>query len=370
MAISNLPLGKRKATALRFGNTLLLCYVAFAIAALPQESVGQDVSRRAAEEPLTAGQAGQVVIRSIPRLPDGSPDLQGFWNISTLTPFERRGDSAGRETLTEQEAAILERQSADRIARASAPSDPNRQAPPAGGAFGGNVFWVETGRNVATINGERRTSLIVDPPDGRIPYTPRARAEQERVVANRGLGPYDSYLAFDTGDRCITDGVPWIPFGYNDNFQIVQTHGHVTILHEMFWELRVIPLDDRPQLGPSLGSWKGDSRAHWEGDTLVVRTSNFADKSHYLWNDLWRVARPTLRVVERFRLIGQDRIDYEFTVEDPTTFTRPWTAIVPMTRTTERMYEYACHEGNYGIGNSLRAARAADADGAVGSGAR
>jgi hypothetical protein len=173
-----------------------------------------------------------------------------------------------------------------------------------------------------------------------------------------------SFADIDVGERCITDGLPLLPFVYNNNYQILQTPDHVVILHEMYQELRIIPLDGRPHIPQGVGQWFGDSRGRWDGDTLVVETRNFADKAHYVWAARWRAARPTLRLVERFTRVDGDTIDYQFTVEDPAMFVRPFTAVIPFSRnqgalgaTAGAIYEYACHEGNYSIVNILNGAR-------------
>jgi hypothetical protein len=216
---------------------------------------------------------------------------------------------------------------------------------------------MDAGTAVAIVDGEKRTSLVVDPPDGRIPFRPEARAAERRATARYGVGPYAAYTDLDTGERCLTDGIPWTPGAYNNNFRIVQTSGHVVIFHEQFAELRIIPTDPRPHARGALRQWAGTSRGRWDGDTLVVETRDFADKAHYEWINPWRAARSTLRLVERFTRVDAGTIHYEFTVEDPTTFTSPWTAVVPMVRTDDRIFEYACHEGNYAMESVLKGER-------------
>jgi hypothetical protein len=300
---------------------------------------------------------------SLPRTPDGRPDLQGNWSIATLTPLQRPAGQEAKATLTEAEAAAIENRTAERVTERNRPAAPKSEAPPAGGNVGGyNNFWLDGGTTVAIVNGKRPTSLIVDPPDGRIPFTPQAQKAQARARARYGVGPYDSYADLDTGERCLTDGIPWTPFAYNNNFQIVQTPDHVAILREQFAELRIVPTNGSRRPASAIRQWAGDSRGRWDGDTLVVDTADFADKTSYEWADTWRAARPSLHVVERFTLVDARTIHYEFTVDDPSTFTKPWTALVPMTRTGDRIYEYACHEGNIAMGNILRGARADEAD--------
>ena len=293
-----------------------------------------------------------------PRTAWGEPDLQGLWTSATLTPLERPERQAERSTLTDEEAASIEAESAARRAASD-----GRSAP---GSVGGyNQVWMDAGTRIV---GDRRTSLIVDPPDGRIPWLPHARVASDRERARYGVGPFESYTDLDTGERCITDGLPnMVPLQpYNMNMHIFQSPGEVVMLHEMYHELRVIPLDGRARTG--IPQWTGEARGHWEGDTLVVETINFAERPKAYWSAPWRASRPSLRLVERFTRVGPETIDYTFTLEDPLAFTRPWTAAAPMTTdhasrgvTAGQLWEYACHEGNYGMINILSGARAEEA---------
>ncbi len=293
-----------------------------------------------------------------PRTAWGAPDLQGLWTSATLTPLERPERQAERSTLTDEEAAAIEAESA-----ASRAASDGKSAP---GSVGGyNQVWMDAGTRIV---GDRRTALIVDPPDGRIPWLPHARVASDRERARYGVGPFESYTDLDTGERCITDGLPnMVPLQpYNMNMHIFQSPGEVVMLHEMYHELRVIPLDGRPRNG--IPQWTGEARGHWEGDTLVVETINFAERPKAYWSAPWRASRPSLRLVERFTRVGPETIDYTFTLEDPLAFTRPWTAAAPMTTdhasrgvTAGQLWEYACHEGNYGMLNILRGARAEEA---------
>jgi hypothetical protein len=303
-----------------------------------------------------AGQGSSTSNAAALRTRWGHPDLQGTWTGSTITPLERPVELAGKAYLTPEEAAALEARARLRnsIEREPAPGDP--------GTY--NQIWFDPSSAVVP---DRRTSLIVDPPDGRIPFTPEGRAHASRSSAHYGVGARDSYVDLDTGERCLTDGVP-IPYwtGYNNNYLIVQTPQHVVIAAEMFHDVRVIPVDGRPRA--NVPQWLGESRGRWEGDTLVVETSNFADKAKYWWATSWRAARPTLRLVERFTRVDVETLDYQFTMEDPTMFTRPWTARFPLTTnqaargvTQGPLYEYACHEGNQSIVNVLKGARAQEA---------
>ena len=288
------------------------------------------------------------------RTPDGQPDLQGIWNSSTLTPLERPAELAGKEFLTAKEAADYERSLLGRTNRdrrdGSADDDLNR-------AY--NDLWYDSG---AKIVGTRRTSLVIDPTDGRIPpLTPEAqkreaaRAEERR---RKGPEPADSWEDRSLGERCITRGAPKLPGGYNNNFQIVQTPGYVAILQEMIHEVRMIPLDNRPHIDKNIRQWLGDSRGHWEGNTLVVDTVNFTDKIVSNAFNCCRGADANLHVIERFTRLSDDTIDYRYTVDDPATYTKQWTVAVPLTKAEGPIYEYACHEGNYGMANLLSGARA------------
>jgi hypothetical protein len=283
-----------------------------------------------------------------PRTPDGQPDLQGIWTNATITPLERPVEFANKEFLTAQEAAEYEK----RVAQAN--NADRRDLPPdrdVGLAY--NDFWYDRGTKIV---GTRRTSLIVDPKDGRIPpLTPQAQKIQQDLraaaVGHANDGPENHSLA----DRCIlwpTAGPPMMPSFYNNNYQIVQTPGYVMIVVEMIHDARIIPLDGRPHLPPGMRQWLGDPRGHWEGNTLVVETTNFNDKTRF------RGAGPNMKLTERFTRVAPDTILYEFTVDDPESFTRPWTAQIPMTKSEGPIFEYACHEGNYAMTGMLSGARA------------
>jgi hypothetical protein len=288
---------------------------------------------------LIAGQASSH--RTLSRTPWGDPDLQGVWSIATITPFERPSALAGKQQLSEQEAAEFETQTLkttnqDRRDGAGTDADLSR-------AY--NDFWWDRGTKVVPT---RQTSLVVDPPDGRIPaLTPEG---QKRAAARAARG-FDSWEDRSLWERCITRGLPMVPGPYNNNYQILQTPGYVVILHEMIHDARIIPLDGRPHIGQNIRQWFGDSRGRWEGDTLVVDTSNFTDKANY------RGATEGLHLIERFTRVTGDTVKYEFTIDDSTTFTKRWTAAIPMTRSDEQIFEYACHEGNYGMVNLLSGAR-------------
>ena len=303
--------------------------------------------------------AGQDALRT----PWGDPDLQGVWTGSTLTPLERPSRFAGREFLTEEQAAELESR-ADRnrfVEREVRAGDP--------GTY--NQIWFDPGTRLVP---DRRTALITDPPDGRIPYTPEMRERDRLQAAYRVDGARNSWVDVDTGERCMTDGVPMFWLGYNPNHQILQTPGHVVILHEMFRDRRIIPLGDAPH--GAVRQWNGDVRGRWEGDTLVVESTRFVDRTADRWAQTWRMPTATMRLVERFTRVDASTLRYEFTLTDPAKFTRPWSVRLPLTTnqasrgvTEGPLYEYACHEGNYSLANVLRGARAEERSAAGVSGA-
>jgi hypothetical protein len=297
---------------------------------------------------LALGQA--VKPWAVPRTPDGKPDLQGIWNTSTLTPLERPAEFADKPVLTEQEVKDYE-------ARLLRDNNRDRRDGTAevdvGRAY--NEFWYDRGSHVVQ---SRRSSLIIDPPDGKIPaLTPQAQQRQAALAEYKKQHPDDGPEDFTLANRCIlwaTAGPPMLPGAYNNNYQIVQGPGYVSIFVEMIHDARVIPTDGRPHLPSSIRQWLGDSRGHWEGDTLVVETTNFTDKTNF------RGASENMRLVERFTRVDANTITYEFTVNDPSSFTKPWTAQIPMKKSSEPLYEYACHEGNYAMDGMLRGARAGE----------
>jgi hypothetical protein len=314
------------------------------------------------------------------RAPDGKPSLQGIWDFRSLTPLERPAALGDKQFLTKEEAAAIQRQNADRRARLLEPSDPNapRRAPGGGGlAVGGyNDFWLDGGVKVV---GDRRTSLIIDPPNGRLPELKPGVARQVgsltedlplqrpvRVLSagTSAAGPEDRGLA----ERCLVGfntGPPMMPSGYNNQMHLLQNAEYVAILNEMNHDVRIIPLDGRPPLPSGVRQWAGSSRGRWEGDTLVVKSTNFTDRTAS-FNPSIVIAigvGTTLNLTERFRRADANTLIYEFTVDDPSTFTRPFTAQIHMQRSDQSVYEYACHEGNYGLMSILRGARAEEAAG-------
>jgi hypothetical protein len=294
-----------------------------------------------------------VIFAAVLPLPaqNSHPDLQGNWTNSSLTPLERPDVFAGKTVLTEAEAAAWEKRTKEQ-------NDRDRRdggaAADVGRAY--NQLFFDQGDRLARFAGKIRTSLIVDPPDGKIPaLTPEADKRQAaaRIYAagHATDGPENRSLQ----ERCIywtTAGPPMLPGPYNNNYQIVQTPDYVMIMSEMIHEVRVIPLDGRAHLPSTVRLWTGDSVGHWEGDTLVVDTTNFTAKTGFRGSD------ERLHVTERFRRVDAGTILYRFTVDDPTTFTKPWTAEVVMTKSEGPIYEYACHEGNYALADILKGARA------------
>ena len=292
-----------------------------------------------------------------PRAADGHPDLQGVWDFRTLTPLERRTDLAGKQVLTDEEAAEFEgAQLADQAARDS--------RTPADIVGNYNQFWFDPGKTVVKT---KATSLITDPADGRMPpLTPEAEKRRAAVTeARQGTGrhqPTPGGWVEDLGPgglqvRCVVgfnSGPPMTPAGYNQNVQLFQTAEYVVILNEMNHNARIVPLDGRPGLPSHIRQWTGDSRGRWEGETLVVDTTNFLRETAFVNGG----TTANLHLVERFTRMDPETLMYEFTVEDPSTWTKPWSAQLPMALNPLPLYEYACHEGNYGLPNILAGARA------------
>ena len=283
---------------------------------------------------------------SPPRTADGKPDLQGIWNNATLTPFERPKDLEGKAFFTEKEAADFTRATLERANRDKRGATPQEDV---NGAY--NEAWFDRGTKIYP---NLRTSIVVEPADGRVPsLTPSGReaaAARSAIQRRRPEGPED----FDLPVRCIqwpTSGPPMVPGPYNNNYQIVQTRDTIAIDVEMIHDTRIIPLGGRPHLSPAIRQWMGDSIGHWEGDTLVVDTTYFTDTTHYRGSDR------DLHVTERFTLTSADTLQYRFTIDDPTAFTAPWTGEIVMSRTPGPLYEYACHEGNYSMSGMLAGAR-------------
>jgi len=302
--------------------------------------------RRLAPMMVALSLAGIPAAGQMPWTSDGRPDLQGLWTNTSLTPLERPGSLAGKEFFTSEEAAAYENGIVQKRAQ-----DPNDGE----GDVADPKIWWERGTKVVST---RRTSLIVDPPDGRIPpLTPEARKRMAEAGAASRQHPADGPEDRSLQERCLlspTSGPPMLPGPYNNNYQIVQTPDYVTITIEMIHETRIIPLDGRPHLPQTIRQWLGDSVGHWENHTLVVDTTNFTNKTHFRGSD------ENLHLIERFTRTAAETIVYEFTVDDPTAFVKPWKAEIPMMSTAGPMYEFACHEGNLALGRILSIARQAE----------
>ena len=306
-----------------------------------------------------------------PRTPWGAPDLQGVWDFRSITPLERPDELADKEFLTEEEATSLEQEAVERNSRLlSRPAETTT----AGGSVDSradgspgfyNNFWLDRGTKTV---GTRRTSLIVDPPNGKIPAMTQAAAKRKdtMAMARRGISTHEPTPGGWVDDlganglqlRCITgfnSGPPMTPGGYNQNVQLFQTSSYVALLNEMNHNFRIIPLDGRTPAG--IPQWTGDSRGHWEDDTLVVETTNFLRETSFRAG----VTDTHLRLIERFTRVFPETLLYEATIDDPTVWSTPWTYEIPMQWNEQPVYEYACHEGNYGLYNILAGARAEEA---------
>jgi hypothetical protein len=286
----------------------------------------------------------------LPRTPDGKPDLQGVWSNAIITPLERPAAFANKEFFTEEEAAAFEKQNLEinnRDRRDGTPEEDVQRAY--------NEYWFDRGTKVAAT---RRTSLVIDPKDGRIPpLTEEARRRNAARNEYRRLHPADGPEDRPLLERCInvlSAGPPMVPTVYNNNYQIVQTPDYIVILNEMVHDARIVPLNGRPGLPSQIRQVLGSSRGHWEGDTLVIETANFTDKTNF------RGSSENMKLSERFTRTADDILLYQFTVDDPTTFTRPWTVEIPSQKTAGPVYEYACHEGNQGLAGILAGSRAAE----------
>src|SRR5213596_2013580 len=335
--------------------------------------------------PLAAQTSRPAARPSLPRTPDGHPDLQGTYDLATLTPLQRTAGSP--LVLTGEQAKKLEQQVADTTAREAGPVAADRNAPPTGGdgspgpygnVGGYNNFWLDPGSHYTVVDGQPRASLVIDPPDGRVPaltpgarerrstsdYSPRPTSDQAAREDDPGFeGPtaYDDPEIRPLAERCLvgfssTSGPPILPtYFYNNLHQIVQTPDRILILTEMVHDARVVRIGGT-HLPDTIRRWLGDSIGHWDGDTLVVETTNFSDKTRFMGST------EKLRVTERFTRMDARTLRYQFTIEDPTTWVKPWTAEYTWPITNELIYEYACHEANYAMGDILRGARLKETD--------
>ena len=384
---------------MRHRTIALIGSVALATAAIVLS--GGRLQAQAAQKPAPAAAASAVPakVSTINRTADGHPDLQGTYDVATMTPVERPAGVKSL-TMTKEEAAALEQYEAARQQKNDAPLDADRKAPPVGGetttgksyleflvrAGGGvvggyNNFWLAGGTQLITVDGQKRSSLVMDPPDGHIPpMKPEARKRNAAFTAGGAVAPDASESAasgppgaFDgpelrpLAERCLlgfgsTSGPPALPnYFYNNLKQIVQTKDTVLILNEMVHDARVVRMNAQ-HLPDSIRRWNGDSIGHWEGDTLVVDTTNFTGKTRF------NGSGEQLHVVERFTRVDPKTVLYRFTVEDPSTWDRSWTGEYPWRVTDEKLYEYACHEGNYSLGGMLRGARQKEAEDAAKTG--
>ena len=340
------------------GTVVLMLLMAASVTAVP-----------AAAQPPTGASGGRQTAQ---RMPWGDPDLQGIWNNFTITPLERPSGLGDQAFLSAEEAAALEQRAVAGVARQNAPSEVRTEPLPVGGDVGAyNSFWTDQGTRVVPT---MRTSLIIDPPTGRLPELTDAAlaritsAEYLRLAdAKDGRGPAIGPEDMGLSERCLWyRGIPSFPTGYNNNYQFFQNQEFVIILQEHIHDLRVIPLDGRAHLAPHVRQWAGSSRGRWEGDTLVVETTNLRSPFIRRWvrpeHSLSRGdMSDAVTVVERFTRVDSETLDYEFTVTDLKTWTEPWSGALPMIRTDGPMYEFACHEGNYGMANMLAGSRAEEA---------
>jgi hypothetical protein len=375
---------------------------AFAIAAVG--ALGILTASLAAQAPKPAAQAAKPATQAakpaakewtMPRTPDGHPDLQGNYDVATMTPVERF-PGAKNLVMTPEEAAAAERYEAQRHEQLDAPVAADRTAPPVGGdrmqpksyqefleaagagnTGGYNSFWLSEGKSFISVDGQKRSSLVIDPPDGHIPpMNANARARQARLRAqtvdpsaaeNAAAGPagaFDGPEARPLAERCLlgflsTSGPPTLPnYFYNNMKQIVQTPTTILMFNEMVHDARIVRMNAQ-HLPPTVQKWMGDSIGHWEGDTLVIDTTNFTDKTQF------QGSSDKLHVVERIKRVDAKTLLYRFTIEDPDTWDKAWSGEYPWNQTTENIYEYACHEGNYAMGNMLRGARATEKEAAA-----
>ncbi len=325
----------RTLTASLFATSCLL---------LPLSGVQAQTTPAGAQAP----RAGRTTAQ-IPRLSDGKPDMQGYWTNQTFTPVERPAQFKDKAFFTAEEAAAWAKQGLDNVLdvprREQVKSDADIH-------YDDGIWLLEGYKKGAML----RTSIVTDPADGRIPplSAEGQKRAQERAAARKAIGPFDNAQARGLSERCIYwahEGPPIFPTGYNSNLQIVQAAQTFVVMPEMMPVARVVPLDGRSMLAPAIRAYRGESRGRWEGDTMVIETANYSEKT------AWRGASANLKVTERLTMISADSIRYQFTVEDPSTWTRPWSGEYEMTRIDGPLYEYACHEGNYGLPSILKGAR-------------
>ncbi len=327
--------------------------IAIAVVSLSSTTVAGQAPAAGARANTPAGKAYVA-----PRTPDGHPDLQGIWANNDATPLERPKELEGRQFLTDAEVAVFKKRAGELFNGDSDAAFGDSQylavlkeakdfkSTDTTGNY--NHFWI------VEREFDNRTALVTDPPDGRVPaLTPQGKQRQAEAAEYRRLHPADGPEDLPLSHRCVTFGVPRLGAGYNSYFQIFQSPDHVAIGQEMIHDVRLIPLDRRPHVDSSVRQWHGDPRGHWEGDTLVVETTNFSDKSRFQG-----LSSDKLRVVERYTRIGPKTIQWDVTVNDPSIWTKPWTATVLLRSTPDPIFEMACHEGNEGLAGALRGHRA------------
>jgi hypothetical protein len=295
------------------------------------------------------------------RTAEGTPDLQGIWTSATLTRLERPDQFGTRLVLTDAEAHAIENTEAQYVQNAAKPTDLSKEQSKCGVNLefgcGYNNFWIDRGSQVVTINGEKRSSLLIDPPDGKLPPL-TARRREEMALQSKGRGRYDAPETLTLAERCLlsfgsSSGPPMLPVLYNNHYQIVQTKDAVMIQVEMVHDARIVRMGAKHS-SPTVQKWMGDSIGRWDGDTLVVETTNFNAQQSF------RGSTPTMKVTERFTRTGPETILYRFTVDDPAAFTKTFTGEIPFYLTNEPIYEYACHEGNYALPGILAGGRVND----------
>ena len=325
-----------------------ICAISAALLLQAALAVGQ-TSTTAAKSPPSRAKTWTP-----PRTRDGHPDLQGIWTNSTLTPLERPREFSGKPILSDAEATAYEKRA---LVQGNRDRRDGGAEADVGRAY--NELFFDHGDKLMRIDNTVRTGMIVDPPDGQIPaLTEEAQKRAEAARAHARMHPADGPEDRSLTERCIfwaTAGPPMLPGPYNNTYQIYQTPGFVLIFSEMIHESRIIRMDGRAHSDPSIRKWTGDSVGRWEADTLVVDTTNFTSKTRFRGSD------QNLHVTERFTRVAPDAILYRFTIDDPTTFTKPWTAELPLLSAPGPIYEYACHEGNYSLVDILSGARADDA---------
>jgi hypothetical protein len=325
-------------------HRLLALFIAAAIVSAPPPSAAQTGTSKKSK---AARQSETTQRWTPPRTADGRPDFEGIWSNATLTPFERPRELGGKEFFTAAEAAAFSRATLERANRDRRSANPREDV-----ELSYNEAWMDRGSKVFS---NLRTSIVVEPADGRVPALTTAAREAAIARATRQQRPPEGPEDLELWTRCIlgrTSGPPMIPGAYNNNYQIVQTRDTVAIDAEMIHEVRMIPMDGRPHISSAIRQWLGDSVGHWEGDTLVVDTTNFTDQTPFHGSD------GNLHVIERFSLTAADTLQYRFTIDDPTAFTRTWTGEIILTRARGPLYEYACHETNYSLPDILAGARA------------